>query len=113
MTLAPNPVSFADEEDGVAEDEGVAGIVIDFDAGKAGLVDANGDTVWPVADGFVSYDVELPTLPKPHLDQADIDVWTMHFRNSDQEHKVIDPKMDEEKIAEVSRSLSEIMQGDI
>ncbi len=56
---------------------------------------------------------KLLIYDRTDTDQADIDVWTMHFRKSDEKHKVIDPKMDEEKIAEVSRGLSEIMQGDI
>jgi len=39
--------------------------------------------------------------------------WRMHFKGTDQKHEVIDPDMDEEKIAEVSRSLSDIMEGGI
>ena len=41
------------------------------------------------------------------------DIWAMHFRKSDEPQKVIDPNMDEEKIADVSRSLGEIMEGDL
>ena len=41
------------------------------------------------------------------------DVWLMHFRGSDQVHEVLDPHMDEEKIAEVSQQLGEIMEGEL
>ena len=41
------------------------------------------------------------------------EVWTMHFRGSSETHEVIDPHMDEEKIAEVSRQLNQIMEGDL
>ena len=37
------------------------------------------------------------------------EAWTMHFKGSEQKHTVIDPHMDEEKIAEVSRHLDEIL----
>ena len=43
------------------------------------------------------------------------EVWTMHFKGSGdtpQEQFVIDPKLDEDQIAEVSNSLGEIMEGD-
>ena len=56
---------------------------------------------------------KLLVYDRSDTDQAGTDVWTMHFRKSEEKHKVIDPKMDEEKIAEVSRSLSEIMEADI
>lgn len=45
-----------------------------------------------------------------HDDGAD--VWKMRFKGADAIHEVIDPHMDEEKIAEVSSSLGEIMEGD-
>ena len=41
------------------------------------------------------------------------EVWEMHFRGSDQVHEVTDPKMDEEKIAEVSGHLGEILEGEL
>jgi len=41
------------------------------------------------------------------------DVWKMHFKGSGQTHEVIDPNMDEEKIAEVSRHLSEILETEL
>ena len=41
------------------------------------------------------------------------EVWTMHFKGSDQIHEVIDPKMDEDKIAQVSQHLGEILQGEL
>jgi hypothetical protein len=41
------------------------------------------------------------------------DVWTLHFRGRDGAWRVVDPKMDEDKIAEVSRQLGEILQGEL
>jgi len=41
------------------------------------------------------------------------EIWKMHFKASDQTHSVIDPHMDEDKIAEVSRHLGEILQGEL
>ena len=41
------------------------------------------------------------------------DVWLMHFRGGEQVHEVLDPHMDEEKIAEVSQQLGEIMEGEL
>jgi hypothetical protein len=41
------------------------------------------------------------------------EVWFMHFRKSDQEHRVIDPKLDEGKIAEVSEQLGQILEGEL
>jgi hypothetical protein len=42
------------------------------------------------------------------------ELWSMHFRagDSSDEHLVIDPKLTEEQITEVSGSLGEIMEGD-
>ncbi len=40
------------------------------------------------------------------------EVWKMRLKGSDRVHEVIDPRMDDEKIAAVSASLGEIMQGD-
>ena len=56
---------------------------------------------------------KLLVYDRSDKDEADNELWTMHFRKSDQKHKVINPGMDEDKIAEVSRSLSEIMEGDL
>ena len=41
-----------------------------------------------------------------------VEVWKMRFKGADAIHEVIDPHMDEDKIAAVSSSLGEIMQGD-
>lgn len=41
------------------------------------------------------------------------DVWTVHFKGQDGAYRVVDPKMDEDKITEVSRQLGEILQGEI
>ena len=41
------------------------------------------------------------------------EVWKMHFKGSDQVQEVIDPKMDDLKIAEVSGQLSQIMEGEV
>ena len=41
------------------------------------------------------------------------EVWMMHFKGSDEVHKVIDPHMDEDKIAQVSENLGEILEGDL
>ena len=40
------------------------------------------------------------------------DVWQMHFRGDPTPREVIDPHMDEDKIAEVSQQLGEVMQGE-
>ncbi len=40
------------------------------------------------------------------------ELWKMKMRGSDQVHEVVDPKLDEFMISEVSASLGEIMQGD-
>jgi hypothetical protein len=39
--------------------------------------------------------------------------WLMHFRGSGRKCKVTDPHMDEDKIAQVSRQLGEVLEGDI
>ena len=41
------------------------------------------------------------------------EVWKMHFKGSDQVQEVIDPKMDDLKIAEVSGQLGQIMEGEV
>jgi hypothetical protein len=47
-------------------------------------------------------------------DEEGREVWSMHFKGTDPsaEQLVIDPKLDEDQIAEVSNSLGEIMEGD-
>jgi len=39
--------------------------------------------------------------------------WLMHFRGSGRKCKVVDPHMDEDKIAEVSRQLGDVLEGDL
>jgi hypothetical protein len=39
--------------------------------------------------------------------------WLMHFRGSGKKCRVVDPHMDEDKIAEVSRQLGEVLEGDL
>jgi len=39
--------------------------------------------------------------------------WRMHFRGSDKTCAVVDPHMDEDKIAEVSHQLGEVLEGDL
>lgn len=41
------------------------------------------------------------------------ELWSMHFKGSDQKHEVTDPHMDEEKIAQVSQQLGQIMEGEL
>ncbi|MCK5113177.1 MAG: hypothetical protein KAR11_00245 [Phycisphaerae bacterium] len=41
-----------------------------------------------------------------------VDIWKMRLRGTERFYKVIDPKLDEEQISEVSASLGEIMEGD-
>jgi len=41
------------------------------------------------------------------------DVWLLHFKGDERTHEVIDPHMDDEKIAEVSQQLNQIMEVDL
>jgi hypothetical protein len=41
------------------------------------------------------------------------EIWKMHLRGGDQTYLVIDPKMDEEKIAQVSADLGQILEGEL
>ena len=41
------------------------------------------------------------------------EVWLMHFRGQEQPHEVLDPKLDDEKIAEVSGRLGEVMEVEL
>jgi len=48
------------------------------------------------------------------MDRRDggVEVWKMRFKGAEAVHEVIDPHMDEDKIAQVCSSLGEIMEGD-
>ncbi len=41
------------------------------------------------------------------------EIWQMHFRGGEAKVEVIDPKMDENQIAEVSSHLGEILEGEL
>ncbi|HUT58607.1 MAG TPA: hypothetical protein VNA25_12250 [Phycisphaerae bacterium] len=41
------------------------------------------------------------------------DVWSMHLRGGEQTFSVIDPHMDEQRIADVSQRLGEILEGEL
>jgi len=41
------------------------------------------------------------------------ETWAMHFRGSDEHHSVTDPHMDEDSIADVSRQLGAILEGEV
>ena len=41
-----------------------------------------------------------------------VEVWNMRQRGTDRTHQVVDPKLDEDRIAEVSTHLGDIMEGD-
>jgi len=41
------------------------------------------------------------------------EIWTMHIKGDTTPLKVVDPHMDEQKIAEISGQLGEILQGDL
>ena len=41
------------------------------------------------------------------------ETWRMHFKGSETVHRVIDPKMDEEKIAQVTSQLGQILEGEL
>ncbi|MCL2701653.1 MAG: hypothetical protein FWE88_08165 [Phycisphaerae bacterium] len=44
---------------------------------------------------------------------AGLEIWRMHFKGQDQKLHVTNPHLDEEKIAEVSGHLGEILQGEL
>ncbi|MBS3733813.1 MAG: hypothetical protein KGY99_02695 [Phycisphaerae bacterium] len=46
-------------------------------------------------------------------DETGRDVWRMHFRGDESTCEVTDPNMDEQKIAEVSEQLGQIMETDL
>jgi hypothetical protein len=41
------------------------------------------------------------------------EIWRMRFKGTQDTHEVVDPHMDEDRIAEVSGQLGDIMQGDL
>ncbi|MBI5722931.1 MAG: hypothetical protein HZA50_03155 [Planctomycetes bacterium] len=41
------------------------------------------------------------------------EIWKMHFKNTPEAHEIVNPKMDEDKIAEVSGQLGQIMECDL
>ena len=41
------------------------------------------------------------------------EVWTMHFKGSDRRHQVVDPHMDDLKIAQVREHLGQILEGEL
>ena len=41
------------------------------------------------------------------------ETWEMHLKGNPRTHRVIDPRMDEEKIAEVSTQLGQILEGEL
>ena len=41
------------------------------------------------------------------------DVWTVRLKGSEERLRLIDPKLDEEKIADVSRHLSDVLEGEL
>jgi hypothetical protein len=41
------------------------------------------------------------------------EVWLMHFRGQEQPHEVLDPKLDDERIAEVSGQLGQVMEVEL
>ncbi|HUT01632.1 MAG TPA: hypothetical protein VM031_04200 [Phycisphaerae bacterium] len=41
------------------------------------------------------------------------DVWSLHLRGETETCKVVDPHMDDEKIAEVSRQLGDVLEGEL
>ncbi|MBT3279114.1 MAG: hypothetical protein HN909_05090 [Phycisphaerales bacterium] len=47
-----------------------------------------------------------------HRDDEGTEIWQMRLRKFDTTHDVIDPGLDEDRIAEVSEQLGEIMEGD-
>ena len=50
---------------------------------------------------------------KKQKDDREEEVWVLHFRGSEESHHVLDPHMDEEKIAQVSSQLGQIMEGEL
>jgi len=42
-----------------------------------------------------------------------LDVWTMRFKGGSETSEVVDPKMDEQKIAEISGQLGQVLEGEL
>ncbi len=45
--------------------------------------------------------------------EGDSEIWTMHFKGDDATCEVIDPHLDEDRIAEVSEQLGAILEGEL
>jgi hypothetical protein len=56
---------------------------------------------------------KLLVYDRGEKNDAGQDVWLMHIKGSTQTHHVVDPGMDEEKIAEVSGQLGAILEGQL
>ena len=56
---------------------------------------------------------KLLVYDRSDKDADGTEVWTMHLKGDRQVHKVVNPQMDEDKIAEVSGKLSEILEGEL
>ncbi|MCE5327651.1 MAG: hypothetical protein LLG01_14695 [Planctomycetaceae bacterium] len=41
------------------------------------------------------------------------EIWSVHLRKTGEPYEVIDPKLDEDRIAQVSQSLSDIIEGEL
>lgn len=54
---------------------------------------------------------KLLVYDRSDRDPDGMEVWTMHLKGDDRKHEVVNPQMDEEKIAEVSDKLSTILEG--
>lgn len=56
---------------------------------------------------------KLLVYDRAETDADGQETWSMHFKGSEDKHLVIDPQMDEDKIADVSRQLGAIMEGEL
>ena len=56
---------------------------------------------------------KLLVYDRAETDTDGRETWSMHFKGSDQRHSVIDPHMDEDKIADVSHQLGTILEGEL
>jgi hypothetical protein len=45
--------------------------------------------------------------------QDDVEIWNMHLKGEQQVQEVVNPRLEEQQIAEVSRQLGEILQGEL
>jgi len=55
----------------------------------------------------------LLVYDRRHNDPAGREVWTFHFKGSDTPVEVVNPKLDEEKIASVSQQIGQIMEAQL